>query len=145
MRLPGQPQLSLGKNLFILAYLGVQLFLPLRAFFYDKLETRGDFSWNMYSQRYQCQAVYSLITPDGTTHPMRHEKAFRRSDRSYAVLHRDRLPAFHAWLCEEARRKGALGSIRATVRCSVNIERGVDLIEPDVDLCTAPNYGVKLP
>ena len=144
MRLPGQPQLSLGRNLFILAYLGVQLFLPLRAFFNDKLETRGDFSWNMYSQRYQCQAVYSLTTPDGKTHPMHHEKAFRRSDRSQAVLHRDRLPAFHAWLCDEARRNGALGSIHATVRCSVNIERGMDLIEPDVDLCTAPNYGVKL-
>ena len=75
---------------------------------------------------------------------MHHEKAFRRSDRSHAVLHRDRPPAFHAWLCEEARRYGALGSIRATVRCAVNIERGVDLVEPDVDLCTAPDYGVKL-
>jgi len=145
MRLPGQPQLSLGKNLFILAYLGVQLFLPLRAFFYDKLETRGDFSWNMYSQRYQCLTVYSLTTPEGKTHPLNHKKAFRRSDRSQAVLHRDRLPAFHAWLCDEARRNGALGSIRATVRCSVNIEPGVDLVEHNVDLCTAPNYGVKLP
>ena len=136
--------MSLGKNLLILAYLGIQLFLPLRAFFHDKLETRGDFSWNMCSQRYQCQAVYSLTTPDGKTHPMHHKKAFRRSDRSHGVLHRDRLPAFHAWLCDEAHRNGALGSIYATVRCSVNIERGMDLIEPDVDLCTAPNYGVKV-
>ena len=145
MRLPGQPQVSLGTNLFILAYLAIQLFLPLRAFFDDKLETRGDFSWNMYSQRYQCLTVYSLTTPEGKTHPLNHKKAFRRSDRSQAVLHRDRLPAFHAWLCNEASRNGALGSIRATVRCSVNIEPGIDLVEHDVDLCTAPNYGVKLP
>ncbi len=98
----------------------------------------------MYSQRYQCQAVYSLTTPEGKTYPLCHQKAFRRSDRSHAVLHRDRLPAFHAWLCDEAHRNGALGSIHATVRCSVNIERGMDLVEPEVDICTAPNYGVKL-
>ncbi len=137
--------MSWGKNLYVLAYLSLQLLLPLRGCFYDKLETRADFSWNMYSQLYNCQARYILTTPDGISRPMPYHKAFYRWDRVKMIFHRDRLPHFHAWLCDNAQQNGVLGNIRAAVRCSVSTdERLVDLVESGVDLCTASNYGVKL-
>ena len=136
---------SWGKNLFILIYLSIQLLLPLRGVFQDKLQSRSDFSWNMYSQLYNCQAVYVLTTPDGKSRPMPYHKAFYRWDRVKMIFHRDRLPRFHAWLCDNAQQNGVLGSIRATVRCAVSTdERRVDLVKSGVDLCTASNYGVKL-
>jgi len=136
---------SRGKNLFILTYLSIQLLLPLRGVFQDKLQSRADFSWNMYSVLYDCQAAYVLTTPDGETKPMPYHKAFYRWDRVKMIFHRDRLQYFHVWLCDGAQRNGVLGSIRATVRCAVSTdERLVDLVESGVDLCTASNYGVKL-
>lgn len=135
--------MSWGKNLFILTYLSIQLLVPLQGCFYDKLETRADFSWNMYSQRYQCQAVYLLTTPDGETKPMPYHKAFYRWDRVMTIFHKDRLPYFHAWLCDGARQNGVLGKIQAKVRCAVSTdEHLVEIVDSNADLCTAANYGV---
>ena len=137
--------MSWGKNLFILIYLSIQLLLPLRGVFQDKVQSRADFSWNMYSVRYDCQAAYLLTTPDGETKPMPYHKAFYRWDRVKMIFRQDRLPYFHAWLCDGARQNGVLGSIRAKVQCAVSTDEYlVDLVNSSVDLCTAPNYGVIL-
>lgn len=132
------------KNLFIVAYLAIQLALPLRGCLYDKFETRGEFSWNMYSSLYACQALYRLDTSEGETRWLRHQDYFTRGTRSASAFFGDALPEFHRWLCDEFRHQGELGSIRGYVICSVNNGPAAELVDRSVDLCTAVNYGVRV-
>jgi len=53
------------------------------------------------------------------------------------------LPEYNRWLCDKYRNEGKLGSLRGYVNCSVNHGPLWELVDPGVDLCTAPNYGVR--
>ncbi len=133
------------KNLFIVAYLIIQLFLPLPGILYDKFETRGHFSWNMYSVRYSCRTQYRLDTPAGKTHWPRHEDYFNLPELSTRVFFGDVLPEFHRWLCDKFRRQGKLGSLRGYAICILNNRLKAELVDRGVmDLCTAQNYGVRV-
>ena len=103
-------------------------------------EFRGDFSWNMYAKRYTCDSRYWVLPPDGRRVQLAHKRDFRRPNKAPAVLHRDRLPAFHAHLCESL---GPGKPRLASVRCSLNEGPKIALVEEDVDLCTAPDHGVR--
>ena len=132
------------KNLFIAAYLVIQLIVPLRGCLYDKFESRGNFSWNMYSALYGCRTHYILDTKEGETRRLRHRDYFNRPELSTRVFFADVLPEYHRWLCEEFRRRGEPGSIRGYAICPLKYGLRVSLVERSVDLCTAPNYGVRV-
>jgi len=132
------------KNLFIVAYLIIQLALPLRGFLYDRFESSAFFTWNMYSNLYLCQHQYRLETPEGETRWLTHEDYFNRPFISMRVFFADVLPEFHRWLCEKYRRQGELENLRGYAICSVNNGPVLKLIDRNVDLCAAPNYGVRV-
>ena len=131
------------KNLFIAAYLIIQMTLPLRGCLYDKFENPGYFSWNMYTTSYECGTQYRLDTPAGETRWLRYEDYFNRPEYYTRVLYSDVLPKFHHWLCDEFRRQGELKTLRGYAICSLNRGPDMELVDRTVDLCTAPNYGVK--
>ena len=100
--------MNLGKSLLIAAYLAIQIAVPLRGLLRSKFETRGNFSWNMYANRYGCEVDYVLRRPDGTSERIDHRGFFRLSRRASMVFNGDALPHFHSWLCDQYRRDGAL-------------------------------------
>lgn len=130
------------RNLFVVAFLAVQLILPLRGFWLDKLETRGNFSWNMYSQRYGCRASYFVITPERAVEPVNPRDHFNRPQRASMTYHRDTLPELHRYLCETLEAEGRLGTLRGSMACKLNRQDRVELIEHNGDLCSAPDFGV---
>ncbi len=132
------------KNLIIAAFLTVQITLPARGFLYDAFETSGDFTWNMYSRRYGCGTQYRLETPRGETRWLRHEDYFKSSELATHVFYSDVLPEFHRWLCDRFRRQGDLATLRGYAICSLNDGRRMELVNRNVDICAAPNYGVKV-
>lgn len=133
------------RNTFIVVFLALQLALPVRPLLQDRYDSRGHFSWNMYSQNYHCSARYTLTTPSGTTTRIKHEKHFKRSTRANMIWYRDVLPSFHRYLCEYYARKDELQSLSGDVRCSWNGAPSLPLVDPAVDLCRAENYGVPPP
>ncbi len=131
------------KTLFIVTYLMIQLILPLWGFVYDDFTSRGNFTWNMYSRIYLCSSMYRLDERDGKTHWIDPDHHFNAPDGSGMVFHVEFLPRFNRWLCNKYRHEGKLGSLRGYVTCSVNNGPMWELLDPDADLCTAPNYGVR--
>ena len=129
-----------ARDAFLLVFLALQLAAALPGLVKDRHETRGDFSWNMYSARYRCRVHYEIELPDGTRHPVRIEKAFNEPDRTTRVFHRDRLPGLHAFLCDH--REDPRSRIEGSVACSLNAEPAVELIERAADVCSAANRGV---
>ena len=124
-------------------FLLVQLIVPLRGIIRDKLDSRGDFSWNMYSKRYSCRVDYDLVDEYGRTRRISHKDPFYpRKSRAMKVFHRDSLPWFHAHLCERVRESRFGGELYADVSCAINNGDYVRLVAEDTDICTAPNYGV---
>jgi hypothetical protein len=131
-------------NAFIVAFLALQLGLPLRGLLTDKYQTRGDFSWNMYSQHYRCAVHYYQIPPGGTPRELDARSAFARPEKATHLLHRDVLPWFHAWLCREAARAtGERVELRAHVECKLNDEPPAVLVDRSVDLCAAAGPGER--
>lgn len=131
------------RNLLVVAFLAVQLLLPLRGVLWSDHDTQADFSWNMYTRLYECRADYRLVDGQQRTQKMDIPRFFRAPDRYMTVYRRDTLPRFHAWLCEEHRKRGEPGNIVATVRCSANQGPYVALVRPVHDICSAPDYGVE--
>ncbi len=131
------------KNLIIVAFLTIQVTLPLRGFLYDTFATSGNFTWNMYSSLSGCWTQYRLDTPQGETRWLRYEDYFKLPHRATRILYRDVLPEFHHWLCDKFRHQGELETLRGYSVCSLNNGPRMDLMNRNVDLCTAPNYGVK--
>ena len=131
------------KNLLIAAFLMIQVTLPLRGCLYDPFATRGNFSWNMYSRIYTCWSQYRLDTPDGETHWPANDDQFNREASSKMAFYVEFLPEYNRWLCDKYRNEGKLGSLRGYVNCSVNRGPLWELVDSSVDLCTAPNYGVR--
>jgi hypothetical protein len=130
---------------FILAYLGLQLLLPLRLFVHDDpFDSSGNFTWNMFSVYWSCRGGYELTTPDGQTRELEYLRAFQQPRGAGQVTYRDRLPEFHRWLCERIESAGELGQLQGRIACSVNGGPPEELVARQVDLCSAPNYGVLL-
>jgi len=132
------------KNLFIAAFLIIQVTLPLRGWLYDNFEKPGNFTWNMYTTRYECSAQYRLDTPQGETRWLRPEDYFRWPHLWMRVFYADELPKFHRWLCDKFRRQGELGSLRGYATCTLNYGPKVAFVDSGVDLCTVRNYGVRV-
>jgi hypothetical protein len=124
-------------------YLAVQLLLPLRGLVFDERATRGNFSWNMYSRRYACSAVYSWIDEAGRVHPLHPEDYVRNAAWADRLYHRDVLPEFHAWLCRELDVTARGGRLEALVTCRVGSGPWTDLVRPGADVCTEPGGGVR--
>ena len=59
--------MTTARNTLLITFLAFQLLLPLRGFVRDRFESRGNFSWNMYSETYTCRLKYEMLTPDGAT------------------------------------------------------------------------------
>ena len=141
-----QPQVDVRRtglrSALIVIYLTVQMLVPLRGFVQDKIASRGNFSWNMYSKRYDCEVAYMASLESGAAFEVDHERFFREPDRAPTVLHGDVLPEFHRFLCQVLHEEGGVVRIDGICLCSVNDGSYFDLIEPDVDICTAPNHGV---
>ena len=117
---------------FVVAYLAVQVCLPLPGLLRDKFATRGNFSWNMYADTYTCSVLYTVHGPDGRILPVEYDAQFRREAASTRILHRDTLPAFHRWLCRD-RPSGA--QLHGLVSCRLNDGPWTDLLRPGADLC----------
>ena len=77
------------KNLIIVAFLTIQVTLPLRGFLYDTFATSGNFTWNMYSSLSGCWTQYRLDTPQGETRWLRHKDYFKFPDYSPQVFYID--------------------------------------------------------
>lgn len=139
-----EPRIPRGhvRDGLVIAYLAVQLALPVRGLFLDKLETRGNFSWNMYSQRYECDARYFQLMSDGRSVRINAD-ALVRGGRLGSVCHRDRLPRFHAWLCREARRRDPGSTVRGGVRASHNLGAFRRMVDTATDICADDSYGIR--
>lgn len=129
------------RDVAIVLFLAVQVALALRGLLLDKLETRGNFSWNMYSGTYRCTVGYATVGADGRLEPFDHRAEFVRPERASMVFHRDTLPRFHRHVCERigADRFGV--ELRGSVVCGRGDER-VALVATPRDLCTADDHGV---
>ena len=129
------------KNAFIIAFLSIQLIVPLRGFIWDRFDTRGDFSWNMYADDYFCLTSYRLISSGGEERRIDFWRFFNTPARSPRVLNRAVLSQFHAWWCRELRRTTS-DPLLGRVGCQLNGGPMIALITPAVDICSAPNFGV---
>lgn len=129
-------------NVFLVVFLLVQLVLPLRGFFTDKYESRGNFSWNMYASKYSCRAAYTLVRGDGRRVEIDLHEKFRLPSHLGKVAHLDVLPSFHAWLCDDLERRGARGRLFGSVHCRLNDDPPRRMVAETVNLCGAENYGV---
>ena len=129
-------------SLLMAGFFAAQLLMPLRGCYYTKHDSRANFTWNMYSQRFQCRMSYLATYEDGPVVEVDPGYFFHRRSRASLVFHRDTLPDFHAYLCEELQESGELARLEGICLCSHNRGEYAPLIRDDVDLCTAENYGV---
>lgn len=132
-----------ARDLFVIAFLAIQLALPLRVLWRERADSRGHFSWNMYSRAYRCDVGYQVLTPEGRVEAIDHRDYVARRRRASMLFYRDVLPRFHAELCDQLRADGQLGTLRGSVSCITDNQGSPDeLIRTNEDLCTADNYGV---
>jgi hypothetical protein len=130
-------------NLAILLYVTFQVLYPVRGLIEDKFDTWGGFTWNMYSQKYECTAIYKLVEADGTERGVNFQQYFIRREKVGRVFHRDALPVFHKFLCERLSEEGATGKLVAVCECTKNGVETQRLTADSTDICSAPNYGVS--
>ena len=133
------------KNIFIVAFFAVQLFMALPGFLYNQYEERGRFSWNMYSFLYHCKIRYELVISEGERTTINHREFLNNRTRSFEFLHRDDLPKFNAFVCDATLPRNNVEAIHASVACRLNHRPAVQFITRGVDICAAPNYGVVAP
>ena len=122
-------------NLFILFYLTLQLILPINGFRHDKGETRGNFSWNMYSSVYQCEYNYEWVSRYGQVIPIDITTYFNRPGSTPKAMHADTLPIFHEWLCRKMREERPQGALRAYVSVRENDDPIRNLVPPNTWIC----------
>ena len=130
------------SNLLIVGFLVFQVFLPIRGLVRDKFDTWGEFSWNMYSQTYECRTRYRLVAPSGAEQDLDLRQYVARPDKIGRILNRQDLPVFHKFLCSEMARAGRPGRILARVSCTKNKTETESLVQESEDICTAHNYAV---
>jgi len=99
----------------------------------------------MYSQSYRCRVHYFLLKPDAQPEPVPYRVAFRDVKDSSKICHTDTLPRFHEWLCEELEVRDQGYSLRADINCSLSNGPYIPLVNPNVDVCTAPHFGILVP
>jgi hypothetical protein len=133
------------KNVFIVSFFGLQLYLALPGLLHNMYEINKRFSWNMYSTVYRCTVRYDLIGADGTRRPIDYRMLLNNQTRSYEFLNRHDLPRFNQFVCDVTRRRRDTGAVHASVMCQLNDRPPVQFLKPDVDLCAASNYGVLPP
>lgn len=131
-------------NILIIAFLAVQLLLPLRGFIHNPFETRARFSWNMYAKKHEVKVFYYYLTPRGDRVPINYKTHFNNPARATLVHHRDTLPEFHAYLCDVIKQLDQRNQLFGEVISRVNEGEEVELVTHRLDLCSAPNYGVNL-
>lgn len=129
-------------NLAILLFVIFQVLYPIRGLVEDKFDTWGGFTWNMYSQKYECTAMYKLIQADGSEQGVNFQQYFIRRDKVGRVFHRDALPVLHRFLCERLAAEGATGTLRGSCECTKNGIETERLVADSVDICSAPGYGI---
>ena len=137
---------SWRAHVFIVSFLLIQLVLPLRGLL-DPSSRRSqelvrEFSWNMYAYSLQHEARYDLVTPDGKTLRIGIETEFNVPHEYFRVLRRDRLPLFHAYLCDQMKRRGLEGRVIADLRTTPRESPPRRLVSQGVDICAAENFGV---
>ena len=133
------------KNLFIVLFFGVQLYLAIPGFLYNRYETQGRFSWNMYATVYQCRTACELVHSDGTREPIEDRKFLHVQARRIEFLNRTDLPQYNKYLCDTIPRRGPSEALHVSVTCKLNYQKQIELVQQGVDVCTAPNYGVLPP
>lgn len=129
-------------NCGILVFVGFNLSYPLTGLHISKTETWGEFTWNMYSQTYRCGAKYYLLQDDGRAVNVDVREYLRRSGKTGHVFHRDVLPLFHAYLCEQLAAEGRSGTLKGECECSMAGGESEELVDTTANLCTADNHGV---
>jgi len=129
-------------NLLIAGYVAFQGLYPIRGLVQQKFDTIGDFTWNMYSQTYTCTRRYSFVDASGA-HPVPDFGGFfRRPEKLPRAFHRDILPIFHKFLCDQIAAQGKSGRLTGFLECTRNKAESEVLVNTDGKICTAPNYGV---
>lgn len=131
-----------ARNAFLVTYLAIQIALPLRGVLRSRFDSHGSFSWNMYSQNYACAAQYHAMTRDRGPVQIEHRYHLNRPSRVEMLYNRESLPWLHRYLCEEYGDRTGFESLRGMVECTWNGSPLVPLVDPEVDLCRAENYGV---
>lgn len=113
----------------------MQLLVPLRGFVRDYAESRGDFSWNMYSVLYDCREGYERVAPNGLRVPVEADPSFAWPPRVETLYHRDRVAALHAWLCDWERTHTGSTRVEGTLLCALNGAPERTLVAPHADVC----------
>lgn len=131
-------------NLAILGFLLVQLILPIRGLLLDPMDGLGNFSWNMYSRAYAAKVRYVLERSDGQSMDIdwQGEGFFKERRHGSHVLNRPALASFNEYLCDVVGAAGDVVRVTGSAECFFNGRPGRPLMNPDVDLCSAPDFGV---
>ena len=133
-----------NSNIVIIGFLVFQVFLPIRGLVRDKFDTWGEFSWNMYSQTYECRARYRVVDQSGTQRDLNLQQYFALPGKVGRVFNRQDLPRFHEFLCQQIAREGTPGRILARVSCTRNKVQTESLVRESEDICTAANHAVTV-
>ena len=83
--------------------------------------------------------------PDGSFDRWNHRRAFRTGKGTMKVFHRDHLPVFHEWACNELKQDESFFRLEGSVSCRINKGERVVLVPENTDVCSAENYGVVRP
>ncbi len=129
-------------SILIAGYVAFQVLFPIRGLIVEKFDAWGMFSWNMYSQGYDCAVNYKVVEPSGSEQTVDFRKFFVLPDKVGHVLNRSALPVFHRFLCGELAREGKHGRTLAAVSCRKNRVTIETLVDSTADICSAPNFGV---
>lgn len=130
------------QNAAIVGYLLFQIGYPVRGLLADKFETWGEFTWNMYSQTYDCWSRYRRFTEARGGEDLDIHPYFQVASRIPHVMNREVLPSFHAFLCREAERGGQPVRILGQVTCVRNGNDRRELVRPGQDICSAADHAV---
>ena len=133
------------KNFFIVLFFGVQLYLAIPGLLYNRYDTQGRFSWNMYATVYQCRTAIELALSDGKREPVDDRKFLHVPERRIEFLNRADLPQYNKYLCDTIPRRSPPEALHVSATCKLNNRQPIELIQQGVDICTAPNYGVLPP
>ena len=129
-------------NWLIAAFLTFQLLYPIRGLVRAKFDTWGEFTWNMFSQTYECLGRYRLIDQAGAETDLNLRQYFVIPAKVGRSMNREDLPVLHRFLCRQTALEGRPGQIHARVSCTWNKAETRSLVQENVDICTAPNNAV---
>ena len=122
------------------AYLAVQLFFPLRHYFYPGnvswTEEGHNFAWHMKLRTKSGEAVFTVTHPEsGQTWTIKPEDHLKSHQLMKVITKPDLILHFGHYLAEEKRREGYDNvEVRARVMVSLNGRQPQLLIDPNVDL-----------